>query len=61
MYGDWQDGAIIRRTPVIVRVFYEKFAEQGEVGFRVMQWNDQHFLCELSDIPNQPLYYSVLA
>jgi HK97 family phage major capsid protein len=61
VYGDWQDGVIIRRTPVIVRVFYEKYAEQGEVGFRVMQWNDAHSLCELSDIPNQPLYYTVLA
>lgn len=61
VFGDWQDGAIVRRTPVIIRVFYEKYAEQGEVGFRVMQWNDQHFLCELSDIPNQPLYYSVLS
>ena len=60
VYGSWQDGCIIRRTPVIVAVFLEKYAEQGEVGFRVMQWNDQHFLCETA-APNQPLYYTVLS
>jgi HK97 family phage major capsid protein len=60
VYGDWQDGCIIRKTPLITRVFYEAYAEQGEVGFRVAQWLDQHFLCELGDVTNQPLAYTVL-
>jgi HK97 family phage major capsid protein len=60
VYGDWADGCIIRKTPLITRVFYEVYSEQGEVGFRVAQWLDQHFLAELGDVPNQPLAYTVI-
>lgn len=58
-YGDWESGCIIRKTPVMTRVFYEKYAEQDEVGFRVAQYLDQHFLCETA-APNQPLYFTDL-
>ncbi len=61
VFGNWESGAIIRKSPFYLFPMREAFASSGEVGFRATQWLDQHFLCELSDVPNQPLYYTVLA
>lgn len=61
VYGDWADGAIIRKSPFFLLPLSEAYSQSGEVGFRATQFLDQHFLCELSAVPNQPLYYTVLA
>ena len=61
VYGDWADGAIIRKSPFILLPLREQYSEQGQVGFRATQFLDQHFLAELSAVPNQPLYYTVLS
>jgi HK97 family phage major capsid protein len=60
-FGDWMNGAIIRKSPFLLLPLREAFSSSGEVGFRATQFLDQHFLCECSDIPNQPLYYTVLS
>lgn len=60
-FGDWMNGAIIRKSPFLLLPLREAYASSGEVGFRATQFLDQHFLCERSDVPNQPLYYTVLS
>jgi HK97 family phage major capsid protein len=61
VYGDWVDGAIIRKSPFILFPLREAYSQSGEVGFRATQFLDQHFLAELPAVPNQPLYYTVLS
>jgi HK97 family phage major capsid protein len=64
VYGSWADGCIIRKTPIMTRVFTELYAQSGQVGYRTQQWCDQHFLAELAGAPQpptfQPLYYTSL-
>jgi HK97 family phage major capsid protein len=61
-YGSWADGCWIRKTPVFTRVFVERFAASGEIGFGVQQFLDSHLLAELAGAPQppsfQPLYYT---
>jgi len=63
VFGNWQGGAIIRKSPFVLLPLREAFASSGEVGFKATQFLDQHFLCEfpVTDCPNQPLYYTVLS
>jgi HK97 family phage major capsid protein len=64
-YGNFAEGAFIRRTPVVTRVFLELFAEQGQIGYRSMVWQDAHFLAELAGASQpptfQPIYYTDVA
>jgi HK97 family phage major capsid protein len=61
-FGSFADGVWIRRTPIQTRVFYELYAQSGQLGFRTQQWNDAHFLAELAGAAQpptfQPLYYT---
>ena len=60
VFGDWNSGAIIRKSPFFLLPLREAFSSTGEVGFKATQWVDSHFLCELSGVTNQPLYQTVL-
>jgi HK97 family phage major capsid protein len=64
VYGSWNDGAWLRRTPCITRVLQELYWLNNQIGYLVTQWGDNHFLAELafaSQPPsNQPLYYTTL-
>lgn len=61
VYGDWGSGAIIRKSPFFIQVLREQYSGEGKTGFRATQYLDQHFLAELTAVPNQPLAYSVLS
>jgi len=61
VYGDWGSGAVVRKSPFFLLPLREAFSAQGQVGFKATQWCDQHFLCELSGVSVQPLFYSVLS
>jgi HK97 family phage major capsid protein len=63
VFGNWEGGAIIRKSPFILLPLREAYASTGETGFKATQFLDQHFLCEfpVTDCPNQPLYYTVLS
>ena len=62
VYGSWENGCWLRKTPVFTRVFLERFSGTGELGFQTTQWLDSHFLAELVAAPQpptfQPLYYT---
>lgn len=64
VYGNWNRGAYLRRTPVITRILQELYWLNSEIGFLATQWGDNHFLAELvgaSQPPTfQPLYFTVL-
>jgi len=61
-FGSFADGAWLRRTPVMTRVFLELYAGSGQIGFRTTQWADQHFLAELAGAAQpptfQPIFYT---
>jgi len=63
VFGNWEGGAIIRKSPFILLPLREAYASSGEIGFKATQFLDQHFLCEfpVTDCPNQPLYYTILS
>ena len=65
VYGSWENGCWLRKTPVFTRVFLERFSGTGELGFQTTQWLDSHFLAELvgaAQPPSfQPLFYTSLA
>lgn len=56
VYGQWQAGAFIRKSPFFLQRLLEAYASTGHQGFRGTQWLDQHFLAEISSA-DQPLYY----
>jgi len=64
-FGDFANGCWLRKTPIQTRIFLELYAQSGEVGFRVTQWLDAHFLAELAGASQpptfQPLYYTNVA
>lgn len=60
VFGDWQNGVVIRKSPFGLLRLNEAFASEGKVGFKGTQWLDQGFLCELSDVAVQPLYFTKL-
>jgi len=61
-FGSFADGAWIRKTPLQTRVFYELYAQNGQLGFRTQQWADSHFLAELAGAAQppsfQPIFYT---
>ena len=65
VYGSFENGCWLRKTPVFTRIFLERFSANGQLGFQTTQWLDSHFLAELvnaSQPPsNQPLYYTSVA
>ena len=61
-FGNWAEGCWIRKTPLMTRVFTELYAQNGQIGYRTMQFLDQHFLAELAGAAQppsyQPLFYT---
>jgi HK97 family phage major capsid protein len=61
-FGSFADGVMIRKTPLMTRVFLELYSQSGQIGFRTQQWCDQHFLAELAGAAQppsfQPIFYT---
>lgn len=61
-FGSFADGVWIRKTPLMTRVFLELYSQNSQIGYRTMQWCDQHFLAELAGAAQpptfQPIFYT---
>ena len=60
VYGDWNAGAYVRKTPFRIQRLIEAFTSTGEIGVKATQWLDSKFLASLAGVTNQPLHYTVL-
>jgi HK97 family phage major capsid protein len=60
VYGNFQGGAFIRKTPFTIYRLNELYSAEGHIGFRATQFTDSKFLASVHAVPAQPLFYTDL-
>jgi HK97 family phage major capsid protein len=58
VFGNWQAGAYIRKTNLVMQRLIELYSANGYTGFKMTQWTDQKFLASVHAVTTQPLFYT---
>jgi HK97 family phage major capsid protein len=58
VYGNWQAGAYVRKTPFVLLRLFELYSASGYQGFKATQYLDSKFLASVSSVSAQPLFFT---